>query len=143
MAGEGLSNGTVVAIETAPAVFGTIGGVEGFALPAAIRDEIEVTALDSTAREYILDLPDSGETTFTLFIRDGVTGTDFSANQELLEDAAFSGDVQTFRVTLPASVGGKSYTVDGLVKQFQVTTNTRAAITASCTIRFTGAVARA
>jgi hypothetical protein len=122
---------------------GTIGGVEGLALPAVMNDETEVTALDSTAREYLLTLPDSGESTFTLYIRDGITGTDFSANQELLEDAAFNRTVERFRVTLPPSVGGKSYAVDGLVKQFQVTANSMQAITATVTIRYTGPVTRA
>lgn len=147
MAGESLSQGTVLAVQTAagpPAVYTAVGGVQGVQVPGIQRDDIEVTALDSTAREYIADLPDTGENSFTLFIRKGAAAGEFEAGQKALEDLATSGAVSSFRITLPSAVlGAVSYTCAGYVKTFSITAETRQAITASVTIRWTGSAVKA
>lgn len=145
MAGETLSQGTILRVQSndppASPTYVVVGGVEGFTLPGIAREDIEVTALDSTAREFIGDLPDTGESSFTLMLRRGTTGTDYAAGQQRLEALAISGTVVNFQVDLPATATTTAarYTVQGYVKAFQVTAQVRDALKANCTIKFTGA----
>lgn len=144
MAGEALSNGVKIEVETTVAgVFVQLGGAQGFQLPGLLRETIDVTALDSTAREYIASLPDSGETSFTLFLRKGVSGTDFEAGQQRMEDLAGGDDIVGFKITLPTALGGGVYSCDGIVLSFRPTVQTNEAITAECAVRWTGAVTKA
>jgi hypothetical protein len=147
MAGEALSNGTILRVQSneppAAATYAVIGGVEGFEVPGIIRDEIEVTALDSTAREYIADLPDTGESSFTLMLRKGVTAPAYEVGQQRLEALAGTGTIVSFQVAMPPALGSITYTCQGYVKQFLPNTTSRQAATATVTIRWTGAVTKA
>lgn len=141
MAGEAIGQGTVLRVQTAagpPIVYATVGGVEGISVPGVNRGEIEVTALDSTAREYIADLPDMSETSFSLFIRKGAAAPQFETGQQRLETLAGTGDIVSFQIVLNTALGAITYTCSGYVKQFQLTSESRAAIKASVTIRWTG-----
>lgn len=145
MAGEALSQGTILKVETSPGppiVYVTIGGVENFGYPGYAREDIEVTALDSTAREYIADLPDTGESTFPLFLRKGVTVTEFEAGQERLADLAASGAIVSFQAVMPPGIGTMTWTCNGYVKNFMPQSATRNAVKADVTIRWTGAPVR-
>ncbi len=44
-----------------PEVFTAVGDVISISGPSIVKDEIEVTALDSTAKEFISDLDNPGE----------------------------------------------------------------------------------
>lgn len=148
MAGETLSQGAILRVQSndppAAATYAVVGGVEGITLPGFAREDIEVTALDSTAREYIADLPDTGESSFTLMIRKGSSGTNYETGQQRLEALAGSGLVVSFQVDLPASAttSPARYTCTGYVKSFLPTLQTRDAFKANVTIRWTGAVTK-
>lgn len=145
MAGETLSQGTVLRVQsneppTAP-TYVVVGGVEGLTLPGIAREEVDVTALDSTAREFIGDLPDTGEASFTLMLRRGASGTDYQVGQQRMEALAIANTVVSFQFDLPpgATTTPARYTVQGFVKAFQVVAQVRDALKANVTIRFTGA----
>ncbi len=115
MAGEALSNGTLVEVQTAPGppiVYTAVGGIDGdFTAPGVLNEEIEVTGLDSTAREYIGGLSETGETSFQLMLRKEGTGpatANFQAGQEALKDLS----VTRARVQYCRSRGG-DHPLDG------------------------------
>lgn len=53
--------------DASPAAWTTIKGVEGFQGPTGSKPQIDVTAIDDTARQFVADIPDYGNITFTLF----------------------------------------------------------------------------
>jgi len=143
MADEVHSKGTKLAIGTDadPPVFTNIPGVTGFTLPAPVKGEIEVTDLDSTAKEYIGDLPDNSEISFQLNLKKKSSGTGFHAAQEALEAAADDDELYPFRATLPAPIS-KTYTFMAIVKSFVPNAATGTQLTATVTIKPSGAVTR-
>lgn len=144
MAGEALSNGAILRVEAAGGgTFIAIGGVEGFTLPSVIREDISVTALDSTAQEYIAALPDTGESSFTVMARRGATAPNYEAGQERLEDLSLSAEIVDFQIVMPPSLGAITYTCAGYVKSFSPQLQTNDAVKIGVTIKWTGAVTKA
>ena len=142
MAGEQLSNGTIVEAQSSapgvtPVTYIAVGGIQNIQIPAPDTEEIDVTALDSTGKETIPGMSDYGETSFTLYMR-AVAG-DLAVGQARLESLATSKTVVSFRITPPAAFGSKKYTTLGWVKKFQPTASTGEAYQAEVTIRWTGA----
>lgn len=124
-----------------PIAWTAIPGVTGIQVPAPTKDEIEVSDLDSTDKEYIAGLGDSGEITFTMNLKAKASGSGFAEAQELLEAANVSGDLTNFKVTLPAPFN-KSYIFTAFVKTFQPNAQVNAAVTADVTLRISGSVTR-
>jgi len=143
MAGEALANGTIMEVETAvAATFIAVGGIVGsLAFPGPERGEIDVTALDSTGKEYIGDLPEFGDTSFQLQLRRR-SPSGFATAQERLETLATSGAVVQFRFLLPPAFGAVTYTVSGFVKMFRVSAPVGDSIKAEVAIKFSGAAVR-
>ncbi len=52
---------------TSPVSYTTIRGVEGFQGPTASKPDIDVTAIDDTAAQFLAGIPDYGNVTFDLF----------------------------------------------------------------------------
>lgn len=60
--------GTLLKISTSsPTSFSTIRGVEGFQGPTASKPDIDVTAIDDSAAQFVAGIPDYGNVTFDLF----------------------------------------------------------------------------
>jgi hypothetical protein len=113
-----------------------INHVTSIGLPSAERDEVDVTHLDSDAREYAPGLSDFGEFEIALNLRPG-SDTDL-----LLEEAVEAGDERDFKVVLP--IRGtlvREYTGTCFVKAYDrgdVTVDDKMEATLTC--RATGAV---
>ena len=69
--------GTVVAIGdgASPETFTSVGRLRNIGGPDASRGTIDVTGLDSTAKEFIVDLPDNGSLTFPMYLIPSERGT--------------------------------------------------------------------
>ncbi len=52
---------------SSPVSYTTIRGVEGFQGPTASKPDIDVTAIDDTAAQFLSGIPDYGNITFDLF----------------------------------------------------------------------------
>lgn len=143
MAGELLSKGTVIKVGDGadPEVFTTITGATGFTVPAEISDEIEVTDLESEAKEYIAGLGDAGEFSFQLNLKRKATGSGYIAIQETLESYAGDGELHNFQIVLPAPFS-VTYAFAAFVKAFQPNAQVNSALTATVTLRVSGAVTR-
>lgn len=124
-----------------PVQWTAIPGVTGIQVPAPVKGEIEVSDLDSTDKEYIAGLGDSGEMSFSLNLKKKSSGAGFDAAQEQLEAANVSEELTQFKITLPAPIS-KSYIFSAFVKSFQPNAQVNAALTADVTLRISGSVTR-
>lgn len=143
MANEILSQGTILQVETTtPGTFVAVGGVQGFDFPGIERPDIDVTALDSTANEYIGSLPDTGESSFTIFARKA-SGTAYEAGQERLLTLGGTGAIVPFKAIAAGGFStGNTWTCNGYVKSIRLKPATKEATVFECTIRWTGAPVR-
>lgn len=68
--GQGVAPGVLPAGDT----FDTIGNITALSGPEVTKDDIEVTDMDSTAKEFFGDLPNPGSISFTAFRNYGNAG---------------------------------------------------------------------
>lgn len=113
-----------------------LGQVVSFNLPTAERDEVEITHLDSDAKEYAPGLADFGEFEVVLNFR---TGSDTDV---LLAEAAASQTVRDFKAVVPIrGVLTTDYLGSAFVKSYErgeVTVDGK--LEATVTLRMTGAL---
>lgn len=145
MALEFTGTGVLLSFNTvgAPTVYTTLAGTTDLKPPAASIDDIEVTALDSTGKEFIPALADNGEVTFTLMLRKATAGNAaWVASQTAFEAYANDGIVHGFKIIYPGTAT-LVYTFSGYVKEFAVDPLSPSnAASASCSIKVSGAVTR-
>lgn len=138
MAGEALSNGTIVRVQDTagpPITYIEVGGIQSIQTPSPERTEIDVTALDSEGQETIGGFPDYGQSDFTMFLRS--ESGDLAEGQDRLQELADSGDVVSFQIVSPAAFN-KTYTTLGWVRMFRMTAVAGEAYQAEVSIRWTG-----
>lgn len=122
-----------------PTSFLLIGNIHDFKAMQGTNSEVEVTNMTSTAKEFLLDLADNGEATFSL-------DTDFGDVGQAVAVAAKETNPPTkcdFKIVLPTGMTTPTMTFQGYVKQFDIGGGVGAAIKSTLTIRVTGAVTRA
>jgi hypothetical protein len=136
--------GAEVQLSTSSSAAGLVelGEVRSFTLPQDEADEHEVTHLKSPERrkEFIQGMIDGGEGTATINYVPG------SATDLLLTDAQEDGTTRAVRFIIPDQTGTAAWqiTTSGFVKRYAPdTVEPNAPITASLTIRFTGAKSQA
>lgn len=78
--------------DDAGSVFTTIGEVKNWSGPSESVGDIEVTSMDSIAKEFIADLPDPAEVTFTV----NFIGSD--AQQQGLRTDLRAGTLRAFKL---------------------------------------------
>ena len=145
MANEFIGSGVTFGFNTvgAPTVYTTLAGVTNLDVPAAETDDIDVTALDSSAKEFIQGLGDGGTLTFTLNLRKATSGSaPWVASQTAFE--AYAGDTIThgFKITFPGS-STVVYSFSGQVKKFAIAgVSATSAATAEVSIKISGAIVK-
>ena len=126
-------------IANSSAVLTEIAEVTGISLPNPETSEVEATHFKSPdrRREYISGLIEDGEGTFEINYAPG------SATSALIQEAQESGDVRDYKIVLPDGAG--TWEIDGqlLVRRFERNVPIDDRMTASLTVRFTGAVTEA
>jgi len=128
-----LSKGTKVEIErpVGGSVKEEIGCITSFDTPQASRDEIDVTCLQSTSKEFILGFVDNGTATFDI----NFDGCD--DGQQEVEAALQDDDPSTITITLSDTT---EIEFDAYVQSFNLTGSVGAAVTGTITVRVTGDV---
>ena len=145
MANEFTGSGVTLGFNTvgAPSVYTTLAGVTRCDVPTLTSDDIEVTALDSTAKEYITGLGDGGDVTFDVNLRKATAGSaPWVASQTAFE--AYNGDqiLHGFEITFPGATD-VVYTFNGYVKEFKIEVGgANVATTASGVIKVSGAIVK-
>lgn len=114
-----------------PEVFTKIPDVTNISGPNETKDEIDVTSFDSTAREYIPGIGDSGELTFDLNFRPDDT------QQQGLRADKDAGTARNYQITL---TDGTTFTFEAIVTAFTLTAATNDAWRGSVTLKISGAV---
>ena len=116
-----------------------LGEITGISLPAPETAEVEATHFGSPnrRREYISGLIEDGEGTFEMNYVPG------SATDALLREAQNSGTARDYRIVIPDGAG--TWQIDGscIVRRYERTVPIDDRMTASVTVRFTGAVTEA
>jgi NADPH-dependent curcumin reductase CurA len=129
------TQGTTIGIAaTAGAVgpFVTIGEATGWSGPRFTRNQIDVTHLLSTAKEFLAGLKDPGE--FSIDVNFDLR----DAGQEDAWDLLNSNAPVGVKVTFPDNAGG--FTFDALVLNFETAGRADDKVTGTITLRITGDV---
>lgn len=123
---------TIVAAGAAtPVTFTAISNIKDFSGFDGAASEIDVTNLDSTAKEYRLGLADSGQFTFN------IDYDSTSAGHIALQAKKVSGVLSNFKLVLPSS---QVITFTGFVKKFSLAGGVDAVAKTAVDIRISGAV---
>jgi len=126
--------GSTLQIErSSPAEFQTIKGVEGFQGPTGSKGQIDVTAIDDVAKQFVADLPDYGTVTFTLF-----WDPDEGIHEELKTAFDTVNSTDNFKI-VPSDDSGKEVTFTGEVIGFEWDFSRGQAQQVRVTIKLSGA----
>lgn len=113
-----LTKGMKLSIGTgSPATYTEVEGVASINIPGLTKDEIEVTDLSSTSKEFIDGLGDAGELSFELILEPGATAGEYAPGQEAVKAAHENGGNVSWEIELPSAFG-ITYTFTGFVKSF-------------------------
>ena len=127
---------SVCAAATSPLVYEAISQVVNWSGPDGSASEIDVTALDSAAKEFLMGLPDEGNLSIEC-IHDPN-----EASHETLRAARANQTLMSFQIALTDSPQ-TTYTVDGYVMGFTLSAGVDDKVGATYSIRLTGAVTKA
>jgi hypothetical protein len=136
MAGANISipaQGTTLEIEDTEVspTFHAVGGIKTISFAEGEPSENDETVLTSTAKEYTLSLPDSGQVTGTLQYNRS------DAGQAEMHTAKIASEERNFKLTLADGAVGEFV---GLVKNVPFSGNVGQSLEGQFTIRITGAV---
>lgn len=110
-----------------------ISDLSSIGSPSITQEELDVTTLDSEGgyREFIAGFKDPGEVAVSGFF------VPSDAGQAAVYAALESGDIQNFEIIYPPQLGA-SWSFQGIVTAFNVTSETEEAIGFEATIRVSG-----
>lgn len=130
-----IGNGAQFQIKgTAPTEYVTIAEVYDITPPNETTDVIDASHFGSPNREFIMGMTDPGETSFEMNFVPG------SASEKLLLDAKATRLSTSYRIVFP---NNHTWTFDGLLTGYEPAMPNDDKMTATVTIKVTGAVVRA
>lgn len=116
-------------------VFTTIAEVTGFDGPTTEANEIEVTTLSSTAKEFISGLVDNGEVTLNVN-----AVPDDSQHRQIRNDIE-AGTVRNYQIDFnDGTTTNTTYTFAAFVKSFPFSAAPDDKLTGTITLRITGSI---
>ena len=132
------SQGMTIGIGDAasPEVFTTISEVKSIDGPGGQANEIDVTDLNSSSKEFVLGLQDEGDITLDLSYIPKDT------QHALLRSRRASGDIGNFRLTFTDSPA-TTWTFAALVKGLSISNGVDAITAGSITLRVSGSITEA
>ena len=146
MSNEFIGSGITFGFNSAgsPSTYTTLAGIASLEPPASIADDLDASALDSTAKEFVTGLADPGECTMVVNLRKATTGSaPWVASQTAFEAYANDGVLHGFKITFPGSTT-VVYSFSGFVKQFKISRlDPNAVATADVVIKVSGAITKA
>jgi hypothetical protein len=130
------SQGTALKIgdDSSPEGFTIVGRVISFDGPGGSASEIDVSDLQSTAKEFIVGLPDEGTFSFEMNL-------DFAeTTQATLRSVRNARTKRSFRLDFSGDSPINYLGFEAFVMEFKVSGGVDGAVKASCTLRISGAV---
>lgn len=129
---------SVLRVETTPSVFVDVAQVRDISGPSMTQDAVEVTARDTSKwRTFTPGLRDGGEVTFDLIYDPDLASHSATNTTTGLVSFLLTGTAKTFRLVMSDS---NYFSFSGIVTAFTPESPLEDAMTASCTIKVTGAV---
>jgi len=117
-------------------VFTTIAEVTGFDGPTTAVNEIEVTTLSSTAKEFIAGLADNGELSMN------VNAVPNDAQHRQLREDIIAGTKRNYQIDFNDKTGAEvtstTYTFEAFVKDFPLGATADDKLTGTVTLRISG-----
>jgi len=127
--------GIYLSDDASPEVFTEVPDVVSISGPDGSASEIDVTALDSTAKEFLMGLPDEGTVSLDL-----IWGGETSNTQQVALRTARANQTQkNFQIKLTDSPQS-TYQFNAYVTGWSLTAGVDDAVKATVTLRITGAV---
>lgn len=129
------TQGISVAVETTPGggTYIAIAEVTGFAGPTTEANEIEVTTLASTTKEFIAGLADNGEVTMEV----NAVPSDTQHNQ--VRSDIIAGTTRSYQIDFAdGSITNTTYTFDAFVKSFPFSAAADDKLAGTITLRISG-----
>ncbi len=113
-----------------------LGEITGISIPAAETEEIDATHFGSPnrRREFIAGLIEDGEGTFEMNLVPG------SVTDILIRAAQAAGDTRTYEIIIPKPSGTWKIAGSCIIRRYERMVPIDDKMTASVTVRFTGAV---
>lgn len=129
---------SVLRVNTGTTVYVDVGQVRDISGPSMTQDAVEVTARDTSKwRTFTPGLRDGGEVTFDLIYDPNLTSHSATDTTTGLVYFLLNGVAKTFRLVMSDS---NYFSFSGIVTAFTPESPLEDAMTASCTIKVTGAV---
>ena len=112
-----------------------LGEITGISLPSPETTEVDATHFKSPnrRREYISGLIEDGDGTFEMNLVPG------SATDTLIREAQSSGTARDYKIVIPDGAGTWEVTGSCIVRRYERNVPIDERMTASLTVRFTGA----
>lgn len=131
---------TVLQVNTASTTYVAIAQVRDISGPSMTQDAVETTARDTSKwRTFTPGLRDGGEVTFDLIYDPDLATHSATNTTSGLVYFLLNGSAKNFRLVMSQS-GGDYFEFSGIVTAFTPETPLEDVMTASCTIKVTGAV---
>ena len=129
---------SVLRVNTVSTTFVDVGQVRDISGPSMTQDAVEVTARDTNKwRAFTPGLRDGGEVTFDLIYDPDLTSHSATNATTGLVNFLLTGTAKTFRLIMSDT---NFFSFSGIVTAFTPESPLEDAMTASCTIKVTGAV---
>lgn len=129
---------SVLRVNTVTTTFVDVGQVRDISGPSMTQDAVEVTARDTSKwRTFTPGLRDGGEVTFDLIYDPNLASHSATNTTTGLVNFLLTGTEKTFRLVMSDS---NYFSFSGIVTAFTPESPLEDAMTASCTIKVTGAV---
>jgi predicted secreted protein len=134
-----IGHGAQFWLDSASDVLTKLGEVTSISLPNSQVADVEATHFESPnrRREYIAGMIEDGEGTFEMNYDPN------SASDVILRAAIADGVVRDYKIVVPDSAANWEITGDCIVKSYERSVPNDDRMTASFTVRFTGAVSEA
>lgn len=128
--------GTTVKMDNDSGTLTAMSEVTAISLPNSQVDDVEATHMTSPnrRREYTAGLIDDGDGTFEFNLVPG------SATDLLIQDAVDDGVTRDYEIVIPDGAFGQKFAGQWIVKGYERTVPIDDRMTATMTVRFTGAV---
>lgn len=131
---------SVLRVNTTSTTYVDIAQVRDISGPSMSVDAVEVTARDTSKwRAFTPGLRDGGEVTFDLIYDPDLASHSATNSTTGLVHFLLNGTTKTYRLVMSQS-GGDYFEFSGIVTAFTPESPLEDAMTASCTIKITGAV---
>lgn len=138
MSGEVKTQGTKLQLVgvASPITYTSLANVVSISGLGGQKGDIDITNFDSTAKEFLVGLEDSGQVQVEINYAPG------DATQDTLWGLKETGTLRGWRIRLSGTSPYKYFAFSATVQQFQVNFQTDDVIRATVTLRVSGAITR-